>query len=190
MRKALSKKERFSVFERDWFCCQYCWRDPIKFDVVLEVDHSISVKHWWTNIMENLVTSCFDCNRWKSRKSVIIWEIDIDWESEKLKQAQERLEQIKKIKTIRKKIEIIKDKQNNEVFWFINEIVKYYSEWLQKKMNMIIKGKYNKWVSIDLLEECLNITENKFATRDRFNTDDYARYFYWVLRSKLENEKF
>lgn len=187
MRKALSKKERFSVFERDWFCCQYCWRDPIKFDVVLEVDHSISVKHWWTNIIENLVTSCFDCNRWKSRKSVIIWEIDIDWESEKLKQAKERLVQIKKIKSIRKKIEVIKDKQNYAIFWFIKDKLSWYSENLLQQMNMAIKWKYNKWISIDLLEECLDITYYKFSDKKEFYTKDFVKYFYGVLRNKEEN---
>ena len=104
-----------------------------------------------------------------------------------MKQAQERLEQIKKIKAIRKKIEVIKNKQNYAIFWFIKDKLSWYSENLFQQMNMAIKWKYNKWISIDLLEECLDITYYKFSDKKEFYTKDFVKYFYGVLRNKEEN---
>lgn len=63
-RKPISKKIRFEVFKRDNFECQYCGASPPK--VVLEVDHIIPVSTGGENNQENLVTSCFNCNRGKS----------------------------------------------------------------------------------------------------------------------------
>lgn len=63
-RIALSKRTRFNVFKRDGFSCAYCGRTPPV--VTLEVDHIIPVSKKGTNTIDNLVTSCFDCNRGKS----------------------------------------------------------------------------------------------------------------------------
>lgn len=65
---AIGKKKRFSVFERDGFCCQYCGLTPP--DVVLEVDHMVSKKDGGSDDLLNLTTACFDCNRGKSKKSI------------------------------------------------------------------------------------------------------------------------
>lgn len=63
-RKPLSKRQRFEIFKRDEFCCQYCGNRPPK--VILEIDHIVAVADGGTNDEANLVTSCFDCNRGKS----------------------------------------------------------------------------------------------------------------------------
>jgi hypothetical protein len=63
-RQAVSKKTRFEVFKRDGFQCQYCGAVPQK--VVLEVDHIHPVALGGGNSADNLITSCFDCNRGKS----------------------------------------------------------------------------------------------------------------------------
>jgi len=59
-RKPLSKSMRFDVFKRDGFTCQYCGRRPP--DVVLACDHIHPVAEGGQNTLENLVTSCSDCN--------------------------------------------------------------------------------------------------------------------------------
>jgi HNH endonuclease len=63
-RSAISKKLRFDIFKRDNFACQYCGRHPPM--VVLEIDHIVAVAGGGTSNSDNLVTSCFDCNRGKS----------------------------------------------------------------------------------------------------------------------------
>lgn len=61
---AVSKRVRFEVFKRDGFRCLYCGRTPPQ--VVLEADHILPVAGGGPDAMDNLATSCFDCNRGKS----------------------------------------------------------------------------------------------------------------------------
>ena len=63
-RIAISKKIRFEVLKRDNFTCQYCSAKPPK--VPLEIDHIMPVCKGGKNNIDNLITSCFDCNRGKS----------------------------------------------------------------------------------------------------------------------------
>ena len=67
-RTAVSKKVRFEIFKRDDFTCAYCGSKPPK--TVLEVDHILPVSKGGTNALENLITSCFECNRGKSNISL------------------------------------------------------------------------------------------------------------------------
>lgn len=63
-RHSINKKIRFEVLTRDNFACQYCGRTP-KDGVKLEIDHIIPVSKGGTNHIDNLKTSCFECNRGK-----------------------------------------------------------------------------------------------------------------------------
>lgn len=67
-RKSLSKTLRFEIFKRDGFTCQYCGRRPP--EVLLEADHIEPVAAGGTNEAINLITSCADCNRGKSDRSL------------------------------------------------------------------------------------------------------------------------
>ena len=67
-RKSLSKRIRFDVFKRDSFQCQYCGNSPPT--VILEIDHILPISKGGDNQVENLVSSCFDCNRGKSNKKL------------------------------------------------------------------------------------------------------------------------
>lgn len=54
---------RFAVLRRDSFTCQYCGRKaPF---VVLEIDHKIPKSKGGNWTLDNLITSCFECNRGK-----------------------------------------------------------------------------------------------------------------------------
>jgi len=55
---------RFDVFKRDGFRCVYCGRRSP--EVILEVDHVLALANGGTDELDNLVTSCTDCNRGKS----------------------------------------------------------------------------------------------------------------------------
>lgn len=63
-RMAVSNKLRFEVFKRDGFTCQYCGRKTP--EVILEVDHIVPLKENGQDHIQNLVTSCFECNRGKA----------------------------------------------------------------------------------------------------------------------------
>lgn len=57
---------RFEVFKRDGFICTYCGRRPPQ--VTLEVDHIIPRAEAGDDSMENLTTSCWDCNHGKGAR--------------------------------------------------------------------------------------------------------------------------
>lgn len=63
-RGGLGNRLRFEVFKRDGFTCMYCGNKPPQ--IVLEVDHIVPVSKGGTNSIENLVCSCFSCNRGKA----------------------------------------------------------------------------------------------------------------------------
>jgi 5-methylcytosine-specific restriction endonuclease McrA len=68
IRIPLTQKERFFILKRDNFTCQYCGRKPP--EVVLEVDHIITVYDGGTNDPDNLIASCLPCNRGKGIESL------------------------------------------------------------------------------------------------------------------------
>jgi hypothetical protein len=72
-RIAIPKWLRFYILWRDNFRCQYCGRGAP--DVVLHVDHKISVYDGGTNDPDNLFTACVECNAGKATRSVRFREI-------------------------------------------------------------------------------------------------------------------
>lgn len=62
--RQVSKRLRFMILKRDDFTCRYCWRKAPS--VILHIDHTKPYSKWWLTEEQNLVTSCADCNLWKS----------------------------------------------------------------------------------------------------------------------------
>lgn len=67
---SLRKGIRFDVFHRDGFACVYCGRRPP--DVLLEADHIVPRAKGGVDEIDNLATSCRDCNNGKSAKSLAV----------------------------------------------------------------------------------------------------------------------
>lgn len=67
-------KLRFEVFRRDNFTCQYCGR-VVKDGIKLHIDHIIPKSKGGDLSMDNLITSCFDCN--EGKRDVILTEREI-----------------------------------------------------------------------------------------------------------------
>lgn len=68
MRKPIKQSKRFAVFNRDNHTCQYCGKKAP--GVALEIDHKVPVSRGGDNSMDNLITSCFDCNRGKGSREL------------------------------------------------------------------------------------------------------------------------
>lgn len=60
--------QRFAVFTRDKFTCQYCGRTGA--EVILEIDHVLPQAAGGTNDLGNLMTACHPCNRGKAARVI------------------------------------------------------------------------------------------------------------------------
>lgn len=67
-RRAISKKLRILILERDGFRCCLCGKTAK--ETKLEVDHKVPVAKGGTDSLNNLWTLCIDCNRGKSDLSI------------------------------------------------------------------------------------------------------------------------
>lgn len=89
-RKAISNSVRFKVFDRDGFKCGYCGRTPPV--VILEVDHIQPVSQGGNNGLNNLLTSCFECNRGKGKRPLgSVPPVDYQGRSDVLKEKAQQI---------------------------------------------------------------------------------------------------
>lgn len=117
-RKAINKKDRYEIFKRDSFTCQYCGRKAP--DVVLEIDHIKPVSKGGTNDIFNLVTSCFDCNRGKGNRELDDGVV-IEKQMDELEQLNERRKQIEMIFEWRNELSSLDDETSEMVLSYLNE---------------------------------------------------------------------
>src|SRR4030065_254306 len=68
-------KIRITLFDRDECTCKYCGRSPMKDkNVILHIDHKIPKKKGGTDDLNNLITSCEQCNLGKSDLLLNYWK--------------------------------------------------------------------------------------------------------------------
>lgn len=60
-RPPISVRKRYFVLKRDRYRCRMCHRAGVE----LEVDHVVPVHHGGSDMLDNLQTLCWDCNRGK-----------------------------------------------------------------------------------------------------------------------------
>lgn len=95
MRKQVSTRQRFEIFKRDGFICQYCGNHPPS--VILHVDHIVPVSKNGTNDMDNLITLCSKCNLGKSNISLKSIPETILLKAESIKEKEKQLKGYYKI---------------------------------------------------------------------------------------------
>lgn len=127
----MTNKLRFEVFKRDGFKCAYCGQQPP--DVVLEVDHIVPRSKGGTDAIVNLLTSCFQCNRGKSDRTIDqkIARDDIAGDVFRLK---ERKAQLKKFYEYQQSIEAIQRDQ-------VERLTRLYEETRDGKYTLNDRGK-------------------------------------------------
>lgn len=118
-RKNISKTVRFEVFKRDSFTCQYCGRKAP--DVVLEVDHINPVSKGGENSIINYVTSCFDCNRGKSDKTLSDNQA-LEKERNQLEFLNERREQMRLMVEWKKELQNLENEQVEAIEEYFNSV--------------------------------------------------------------------
>jgi len=159
-RTAISKTRRFEVFKRDGFCCAYCGAHPPQ--VILEIDHIVAVSAGGGNEPENLVTSCFDCNRGKAARSLKAVPIGL---SEKAALVAEREEQLRGYNAIMQEARLRLDEQTWEVIRYWEPDAKAYAR--------------DKIVSIKRFIEKLGLHEVLEAAEIARAAKPYSDYSMW-----------
>jgi 5-methylcytosine-specific restriction endonuclease McrA len=92
---SITKKDRFDVFKRDGFVCQYCGGTPPK--VVLEIDHINPKSNGGENNKDNYITSCFDCNRGKGKTELSVLPQTLIRKTEIIEERKEQLRKYNKL---------------------------------------------------------------------------------------------
>lgn len=102
---------RFDVFKRDAFTCRYCGRQSPS--VILELDHVVPRAEGGQDELENLVTSCFECNRGKGVKSLDSLPTEADVHEKAILIA-EREMQVRELNEARR---AQRERENEEIEW-------------------------------------------------------------------------
>lgn len=168
-RSSLSKKIRFEVFKRDGFSCQYCGATP---PAVLEVDHIIAVSSGGENNMDNLVTSCFDCNRGKSDKSLNLIPEPLKDKALRIKESEAQLIEYSAI--LREKAERLEDDTWEIILKFEPACEKFNNRWFSSIKRQIER------IGIFEVEDAMDIAVSKFGNI-RTST---IKYFHGICRNK------
>lgn len=100
-RKPISKTQRFEVFKRDGFVCQYCGAHPPS--VILEIDHIKAVSAGGSGEIDNLLTSCFECNRGKGVRALSAIPDSISARAERILEGEAQIAAYEKIQKQRRR---------------------------------------------------------------------------------------
>jgi hypothetical protein len=174
---SISKKLRFDVFKRDGFQCRYCGKQPP--EIILEVDHIIPRNKNGGDEIENLLTSCFDCNRGKGKEELRILPESCDGRAERILEQEEQIkalyrEQTKQRKRIEKDIDLIDKKysalENEEYF-------------LSEKGRLNVKQLLRNFTRSEI-EEALEIAFQHPHVKDQFS---YACGILWTQKRQREH---
>lgn len=172
-RISISKKNRFEVFKRDSFTCQYCGKSSP--EVVLEVDHIKPVSKGGDNEIINLITSCFDCNRGKSDKELSDSSI-VNKQQEQLAQLNERRNQIEMMMEWREELSNLDD-----------ELIELFCEEFTKETNATVlesgRAKISKWIKkydFNLLLKALDKSASQYDDTEKI-FDMIPRIAYFIV---------
>jgi len=174
-RKSLSKKIRFEVFKRDLFKCQYCGIEPP--NGLLEVDHIIPVSKGGCNSEDNLITSCFDCNRGKSNIELTEITPSINNKYLVLKEKEEQLKQFENLIRNRRR----KENKNIIKLEDIFNVFHPDSSWTEN-FKISIKRQFFTQLTYQEIEESLYI-----ACEKSLSAESCSKYFCGVCWNKIKN---
>lgn len=171
---------RFDVFKRDDFACVYCGRRPPA--VTLEVDHLIPRAEGGDDDYENLVTSCWDCNRGKGATPLDVPPPNIPDLEQQAELIREREKQLRAYNAAQQERRERREQGFNETwnYWFdlwgYVELPRYYLPWegaLRKYLDLL---------GVSEVKEAMDISYARFHGR---LTTNAVRYFIGVCKRKV-----
>ncbi|MDD5703209.1 MAG: HNH endonuclease [Dehalococcoidales bacterium] len=185
----INNKQRFEVFKKYNFTCQYCGRRTP--EAILEIDHIIPKSKGGTDDIENLTASCFECNRGKSGTLLDTILKDKDIHSETLLLAEREL-QLAEYNYIRKKIREREDHEISSLREHFSTQFDYpgYAEREFDKIINIVRDalKFISYVDImDLIDYSVERTAED--TRGEWHNTAASKYLMGILRNKIKERK-
>jgi len=185
----ISNKQRFEVFKKYNFTCQYCGRRTP--EVILEIDHIIPKSRGGTDNIDNLTVSCFECNRGKSGTLLNNILKDKEIHSETLLLA-EREMQLAEYNYVREKI---RNREDQEITFlrehFCNQFsYPGYAEREFDQITTIIRYalKVISYVDImDLIDYSIQRTSQD--SRGDYHNTAAAKYLVGILKNKIKEKK-
>jgi hypothetical protein len=178
-RKAISARNRFEVFKRDSFRCQYCGKSSP--DVVLHVDHIKPVSKGGDNSIMNLITSCQCCNLGKS-------DIEIDDDSAiskqkaQLDELNEKRIQLEMMIEWRSSLKSLVDDAVDELVSEINDCLVSRSV---NETGLISLKKWLKKFGYTLLSESIEASSDsylKFDNEGKSTDESSSKFFNMIPR--------
>lgn len=172
---AVRPSVRFDVFKRDEFTCQYCGRRVP--DVTLEVDHIVPKAEGGGSEIENLATSCFDCNRGKGAIPLGT-KREVESLEERTATLAEREKQIRAYHQVQEERRSRQDQQVEKIldYWY----GAFYEGSYPREPSRPSLVRYLDILGPQEVMDAIDITRVKFTT-PRW---DAVRYFIGVCRRK------
>ena len=174
----MTKKLRFEIFKRDGFKCAYCGKAPPA--VTLEIDHIDPKSKGGKDDINNLLTSCFDCNRGK--RDVPLTKIPGKL-SDNLEILQEQESQLKEYRKFIKKIEtrVNKDIEDIDAIY-----IESYPKW--KFSDKFKEISLKRFLSLLPKHEIIESLRLAIARKGN-NRDQVIHYFCGICWHKIKGTK-
>lgn len=201
-RKSLSKKVRFEIFKRDSFTCQYCGQSAP--EITLEIDHINPIYEGGSNDLINLITSCFECNRGKSKNKLTESDI-LKKQKLQIQELNEKKQQLQLFIEWKKELMNIENEQLNYILDILlnynielSEYGKSYFKRLVKKYGLkevidvidISFSQYYEEGNKESTKKCLNFIERILINRKKELNDIFLKEKYYIrgiLKNKFNN---
>lgn len=189
---SLSKRVRFEVFKRDLFTCQYCGRRPP--DVVLEADHIVPRCKGGSDELDNLTTSCADCNRGKAGKGLdqVAPAVDEMARLEAIQEMSERAAMLVREQRAR-------ENEEHAVLGVIDEVYDYWTRvigeadaWVEIFQEQSIRMFLRRGLQVTQIREAIDSTDIKLNQKRWMKPVAAWRYFcgacWGMIRAKEGQE--
>lgn len=172
-RKGVGNAKRFKVFERDGYQCRYCGMKPP--EVVLHVDHFIPVVKGGGNEMDNLLTSCSQCNQGKKAR-VSRPPTEHLQNEHVIEEKKEVIRQLKKIAELNIKIDY-------ELECMVDDISNHWTYLSDGKMQLNKRGRISIRVFLKTFQPNKIIEAMDLAVSQTSNQTNTFKYMCGILQN-------
>lgn len=154
----IGSKVRFEIFKRDLFTCQYCGRSTP--EVELQIDHIIPQAKGGGDDVDNLITSCSECNY--AKNDILLsdrtYTIDtVELHANNLKNIKSRKTQFKLFILYKKELEELEKMEVEEIASLLYEDVRASNTRYYHTIRNLIK-KYGFNLVYSAMEQCVTKT--------------------------------